>query len=178
MQVLNEHIFAANVLQQSQPLFNYLQQQRRGFDFYNEPEDPKIHQMFLSVQKSVLAHLLHPQTLQRITDSSVYGNEYQLGQMMEDLTQGIFAADMAGNVNSFRQYLQLELVGRLANILNSSGGEFDALATSSALVQLENLAASLKAKGRRGSMARLNGSTQAHVRHLDRVLRQSLVIDR
>ena len=178
MQVLNEHIFAANVLQQSQPLFSYLQQQRRGFDFYNEPEDPKIHQMFLSVQKSVLAHLLHPQTLQRITDSSVYGNEYQLGRMMEDLTQGIFAADMAGNVNSFRQYLQLELVGRLANILNSNGGEFDALARSSALVQLENLAASLKAKGRRGSMARLNGSTQAHVRHLDRVLRQSLVIDR
>ena len=177
MKVLNDYIFAPDVLAQSQPLFSQLQQQRRGFDFYDDPEDPKIHQMFLSVQKSVLAHLLHPKTLQRITDSSAYGNEYQLGQMMSDLTQGVFAADMDGNVSSFRQYLQIELVTRLAKILNGGGGEFDALARSAVLVQLENLAASMKDKASARSMAGLNTSTQAHVRHLDRLLRKSLLIE-
>ena len=177
MKVLNDYIFAPDVLAQSQPLFSQLQQQRRGFDFYDDPEDPKIHQMFLSVQKNVLAHLLHPKTLQRITDSSAYGNEYQLGQMMGDLTQGVFAADMGGDVSSFRQYLQIELVTRLAKILNGGGGKFDALARSAVLVQLEDLAASMKDKASARSMAGLNASTQAHVRHLDRLLRKSLLIE-
>jgi hypothetical protein len=177
MKVLNDYIFAPNVLAQSQPLFSQLQQQRRGFDFYDDPEDPKIHQMFLSVQKNVLAHLLHPKTLQRITDSSAYGNEYQLGQMMGDLTQGVFAADMGGDVSSFRQYLQIEMVTRLAKILNGGGSKFDALARSAVLVQLEDLAASMKDKANARSMAGLNASTQAHVRHLDRLLRKSLLIE-
>lgn len=177
MKVLNDYIFAPNVLALSQPLFNQLQQQRRGFDFYDSPEDPKIHQMFLSVQKNVLAHLLHPKTLQRITDSSAYGNEYQLGQMMSDLTQGVFAADMSGDISSFRQYLQIELVTRLAKILNDGGGKFDALARSAVLVQLEDLAASIEDKASAQSMARLNTATQAHVRHLDRLLRKSLLIE-
>jgi hypothetical protein len=165
------------VLQLSQPLFSQLQRQRRGFDFYDDPEDPKIHAMFLSVQKNVLAHLLHPKTLRRVTDSSAYGNEYQLGQMMSDLTQGVFAADMAGNVSSFRQYLQIELVTRLAQILNDGSGKFDALARSAVLVQLEDLAASIKDKARASSIVGLNTSTQAHVRYLDRLLRKSLLIE-
>ncbi len=177
MKVLNDYIFAPNVLEQSQPLFSKLQRQRRGFDFFDDPEDPKIHEMFLSVQKNVLAHLLHPKTLRRVTDSSAYGNEYQLGQMMRDLTQGVFAADMGGDVSSFRQYLQIELVTRLAAILNDGGGKFDALARSAVLVQLEDLAASIKDKARSQSMAGLNTSTQAHVRYLDRQLRKSLLIE-
>ena len=177
MKVLNDYIFAPNVLEQSQPLFSKLQRQRRGFDFFDDPEDPKIHEMFLSVQKDVMAHLLHPKTLRRVTDSSTYGNEYQLGQMMRDLTKGVFAADMGGDVSSFRQYLQIELVTRLATILNDGGGKFDALARSAVLVQLEDLATSIKDKARSQSMAGLNTSTQAHVRYLDRQLRQSLLIE-
>lgn len=174
MKVLNEYIFAPNVLQQSKPLFSQLQQQRRGFDFYEEPEDPKIHQMFLSVQKAVLAHLLHPKTLQRITDSSQYGNEYLLGEMLSDLFAGVFAADMDGNVGSFRQYLQLELLDRMAKILTDDSGKFDALAKSAALLELENLASKINNKSLEKSMASIDGATQAHVRHLDRFLRQTL----
>ena len=177
MQVLNDYIFAPNVLASSQPLFSQLQQQRRGFDFYDDPEDPKIHQMFLSIQKNVLAHLLHPKTLQRITDSSAYGNKYQLGQMMGELTQGVFAADMTGDISSFRQYLQIELVNRLAKILNDKGDKFDAIARSAVLVQLEDLARSMKDKASAQSMVGLNASTQAHVRYLDRLLRKSLRIE-
>ena len=177
MKVPNDYIFAPNVLAQSQPLFSKLQQQRRGFDFYDSPEDPKIHQMFLSVQKNVLAHLLHPKTLQRITDSSAYGNEYELGQVMTDLTEAVFAVDMAGNVGSFRQYLQIEFIHRLTKILNDNSGKFDALARSAVLVQLENLATSIENKGRNQVATGLNVSTQAHVRHLDRLLRKSLLIE-
>ena len=133
--------------------------------------------MFLSVQKNVLAHLLHPKTLQRITDSSAYGNEYELGQVMTDLTEAVFAVDMAGNVGSFRQYLQIEFIHRLTKILNDNSGKFDALARSAVLVQLENLATSIENKGRNQVATGLNVSTQAHVRHLDRLLRKSLLIE-
>jgi hypothetical protein len=84
---------------------------------------------------------------------------------------------MGGDVSSFRQYLQIELVTRLAKILNGGGGKFDALARSAVLVQLEDLAASMKDKASARSMGGLNASTQAHVRHLDRLLRKSLLIE-
>jgi len=84
---------------------------------------------------------------------------------------------MTGDVSSFRQYLQIELVNRLAKILNDKGGKFDALARSAVLVQLEDLAVSMKDKASAKSLLGLNASTQAHVRHLDRLLRKSLRIE-
>ena len=50
MQVLNTHLFAPDVLVGARSLFARLQRQRRGFDFYGEPEDPKIHKS-LHIQK-------------------------------------------------------------------------------------------------------------------------------
>ena len=67
MSVLAKYIFAADVMGDSAAVFSHLQRQRRGFDFYDEPEDPKLHKMILTVQKRVLDHLLHPRTLQRIS---------------------------------------------------------------------------------------------------------------
>ena len=113
MQVLNTHLFAPDVLVGARSLFARLQRQRRGFDFYGEPEDPKIHKSLLRTQKSVLLHLLHANTLQRLTDTQTYGGEYSVIEMLKTLTDGIFAADLEEDVNSYRQNLQVEYVDML-----------------------------------------------------------------
>ena len=58
------------------------------------------------IRQSVLAHIMHPNTLQRIIDSELYGNKYSLSQFMGDLNESIFKADLSSDVNTFRQNLQ------------------------------------------------------------------------
>ena len=57
----------------------------------------------------------------RITDSRLYGNQYPLAEVMSDLTSAIFDADASGNVNTFRQNLQMEYVNRLVAIITPPG---------------------------------------------------------
>ena len=70
-------------------------------------EDPKLHDMILNSQKGVLSHLLHRNVLKRMTDSALYGNEYDLNTFMTDLTFAIFDADKRSNVTTQRQNLQI-----------------------------------------------------------------------
>ena len=63
------HVFSADAFTAPNELYNLLAKKRRGFDFFSGPEDPKIHDQVLSYQTRVLAHILHPNTLQRIIDS-------------------------------------------------------------------------------------------------------------
>ena len=79
---------------------------------------------------NVLTHLLSPRVQTRITDSRTYGNEYALNEMMSDLTSAIFDADVRGNVNSFRQNLQLEYVNRLSAIVKEpTNAPYDYIST-------------------------------------------------
>lgn len=172
MSVLAKYIFAPDAMDDSAAVFSHLQRQRRGFDFYDEPEDPKLHKMILTVQKRVLDHLLHPRTLQRISDSQLYGNDYILSEMLDDLSSAIFDADMRGNVNSSRQNLQIEYAERLAAIWQGKKAKsFSHLARSSALAQLQQLAKRLKSK-RRGDAA-----TKAHTSHLLFIVERSLSVN-
>ncbi len=172
MTVLGNYLFAPDALGDAADLFSHLQRQRRGFDFYDESEDPKLHKMMLSVQKRVLDHLLHPQTLQRINDSQLYGNSYALEQMLGDLTDAVFDADMRGNVNSSRQNLQIEYTQRLAAIWQGKDAKrFSHVARSAVLAQLEGIEKRLKAK-RRG-----NAATKAHTRHLLFIVERSLSVN-
>ena len=96
--------------------------------------------MILTVQKRVLDHLLHPRTLQRIGDSQLYGNDYVLSEMLDDLSSAIFDADMRGSVNGSRQNLQVE-DWRLAAIWQGKAAKnFSHLARSAVLAQLQQLA--------------------------------------
>ena len=63
-------------------LYNYLQKQRRGFGFFAQSEDPKIHALVLSIQKGLLDHLLHKNVLTRLNNSLLYGNEYSVLEMI------------------------------------------------------------------------------------------------
>ena len=128
--------------------------------------------MMLSVQKRVLDHLLHPRTLQRISDSRLYGNDYELTQMLDQLTGAIFDADMRGSVNSIRQNLQVEYVQRLVSMWRGKKSRrVSNLARSAVFAQLEKLAKQLSGK-RRG-----NAATKVHRRHLQFLVDRALSVN-
>ncbi len=119
MKLLADHLFAPNAFQINSQLAQHLQPQRRGFNFFSNSEDPKLHTRVLNAQKSVLFHLLHPTTLNRIVDSKLYGNQYALADVLKDLTNAIFQQDLNSSVNTYRQNLQTEYVKMLIQIVES-----------------------------------------------------------
>jgi len=117
MKALDEYVFAPDAFTFPNDIYNYLQLQRRGFGFFGAGEDPKIHETVLANQKSILNHLLHKNTLQRIVNSELYGNSYKLADFMSDLNNSIFKSDISGSVNSFRQNLQIEYTKMLIEMV-------------------------------------------------------------
>lgn len=140
MKALKDYVFAPNAFKAPQDLYNYLARQRRGYNFFRGPEDPKIHAQVLDYQKRILAHILHQNTLQRISDSELYGNQYKLSAFMTDLNNAIFKADIYGTVNSFRQNLQTEYTKKLISILSGkTSRNYTNSAKSMALYNLKNI---------------------------------------
>tara|TARA_R110002096_G_scaffold149876_1_gene311515 strand:+ start:3573 stop:6083 length:2511 start_codon:yes stop_codon:yes gene_type:complete len=165
MNALKTYIFAPNAFDAPNDLYNYLARQRRGFDY--SPEDPKIHSQVLGYQKNVLKHLLHPNTLQRITDSELYGNEYSLSSVMGDLNDAIFKADIYGNINSFRQNLQLAYTNMLIDML--TGKQTDKFTNTSKSMALYNLKTIRTMASNTG-----NVSSRAHKQHLRTLIDNAL----
>ncbi|WP_284217189.1 zinc-dependent metalloprotease [Agaribacter marinus] len=116
MKLINEELFAPDALVEMENIYAFLQRQRRGFDGWGRDESPKIHAMLLGAQKRALDHILHPNVTMRITDTGLYGNEYSVDLMMQDLTNGIFQKDAKSAINTYRKNLQVEYVNRLVNI--------------------------------------------------------------
>ncbi|MDX8553314.1 zinc-dependent metalloprotease [Tenacibaculum sp. 1B UA] len=138
MNALKTYIFAPNAFNAPKGLYNYLARQRRGFNFFSGSEDPKIHAEVLSYQKRVLNHILHRNTLQRISDSELYGNQYKLASFMTDLNNAIFKTDINTNVNSFRQNLQTEYTKMLLKMI-SSKSKYTNASKSMALYNLNKI---------------------------------------
>jgi hypothetical protein len=171
MASLAKNVFAPSAYAAPAGLYSYLQMQRRGFNFFNAPEDPKIHERILGIQRNVLNHLLSPRVQTRITDSRTYGNEYPLMEMMSDLTSAVFDADARGNVNTFRQNLQLDYVNRLAAIVEGAAPAapagpgaapvgYDYLSQSAAHASLRSIQSKLAGK------SGVNAETAAHTRNV------------
>jgi len=162
MELLNDHLFAPDAFEGiSSELIQHLQPERRGFEFFASTEDPKVHARVLQMQESVLAHLLHPTVLERMTDSRLYGNEYALADYMADLTDSIFAADAREDVNPFRQNLQISYVESLTDIVDAEDdGGYAPIARSAALHSLGQIEDLIDDK--RG----VNAETQAHTEHV------------
>jgi len=166
MDALASHLFAPAALSASQDLYAHLQQQRRLWNFYGETEDPKVHEWLLAIQRGVLSHLLHPKVMTRITDSRLYGNEYELANMMEDLTTAIFSEDIRGDVNTFRQNLQIEYVSQLTDIVTDDGHDYPSQSMS--LYQLRSIERMLRIK-RRGNI-----ETRAHTGNVLYIIQRAL----
>ena len=162
LELLEAYVFAPDAFDIiPNELYRHLQPQRRGFNFSGNSEDPKIHARVRGIHQSVLAHLLHPNVLERVTDTRLYGNEYPLAEYMTDLTNDVFAADADGNVNTFRQNLQLVYVQALTGVLSEEGREqYDPIAQSAALQSLRQIEDLIDGK------RRVNAETRAHTDHL------------
>ena len=168
MKALNKYLFAPSANKTPKELYNYLARQRRGFNFFRGPEDPKIHRNTLKTQRNVLRHILHYNTLQRIVDSELYGNTYDIGEYMTDLNNGIFKADIYGNVNTFRQNLQVEYVNMLIEILTGkSNGRYGNVSKSMVLYNIKKI---------KKMAANSNGNiiTKAHKAHLTTLINNAL----
>jgi hypothetical protein len=140
MAALKKYIFAPNSFNTPKEVYNYLAKQRRGYNFFGKTEDPKIHEQVLSYQTRTLSHLTHPNTLQRVSNSELYGNKYKLSTYMTDLNNMMFKPDVYGSINSFRQNLQAVYTKRLINmIVGKSSGRFIVAAKSMAIYNLKNI---------------------------------------
>ena len=160
MNALNKYVFAPDAFNAPNDLYNYLAAQRRGFNFFRGPEDPKIHEQVLSYQTRVLAHITHPNTLQRISNSELYGNKYKLATFMTDLNNAIFRRDVRGNINSFRQNLQAAYTKGLIQIITGkSSSRYPIAAKSMAIYNLKNIKSWV-------SNGTGNIATKAHKNHL------------
>ena len=119
MALLTKYVFAPDAFKGDAALFPYLQIQRRGFNFFGTGEDLKAQAIILNMQVGLFAHLMSPNTLTRINNSTLYGNTYASADMMNDLTNAVFAADLKTNVNLYRLNLQTEYVKGLAAIVSA-----------------------------------------------------------
>jgi len=113
MASLAEHAFGEKVLRPSPELARHLQLQRRGFHFFDETEDPKISDYVIDLQRGILAQLLHSRVQNRILDTTRYGNDYPLTEVMEDLTEAVFSGPENDD-------LQLLYVERLSSLLKNN----------------------------------------------------------
>jgi hypothetical protein len=81
----------------------------------------------------------------RLSDSRLYGNKYSVGEMLGDLTKAIFDEDLNGNVNTFRQVLQINYTERLVAITGLKGSSrHDEISKARATAQLQEISRKLK----------------------------------
>ncbi len=165
MKLLTDHLFSPTAFDEPKELYNYLQRQRRGFNFFSSSEDPKLNERFSLFYNAILTHVLHPNVLKRMTNSELYGNEYSVFEMTSDLTDAIFKADLGSEVNIYRQNMQIDYVKQLIKGLASTA--YDDVAKSSLLYQLQEVKKMTTSAG--GS-----GATKAHRNHIDFLIGKAL----
>ncbi|SEM19129.1 protein of unknown function [bacterium A37T11] len=172
MALLGKYLYSPNAFSTDYALFPYLQQQRRGFGFFGNTEDYKPQNTFRALQVNTLAQILHPITLARINNSSFYGNNYPVTDVMDDLRSNIFDEDLNGNVNLIRQNLQTEFVSALIGILDSRAG-YDYASQSASLATLNAIKAKLSPVASTG-----DALTQAHRKKLLFLVDKALSVDK
>ncbi len=157
MDILAKHVFSPKAFAGDAKVYPYLQQLRRGFNFFSSTEDPKLTDIYLGQQYSAtLTHLLHPVTLRRLSDSRLYGNQYSGASVLADLTNAIFAEDLKTAVSIFRQNLQTEFVKQVSNIANFKTPGYDNISKAAALNAVKKIKAML------ATASSPNEETKAH----------------
>ena len=137
MSVLSKHAFSSEAFPINASLLSKVQLERRMFDLRGEHEDPQMHKIILGIQNKVLDHILSAWTLSRITDTQLYGNDYSVYEVIDDLTEAIFLEDMNSEVSSIRRNLQTSYVRRLIGIL--AADYYDEFATAAAYNSLRDI---------------------------------------
>ncbi|PRY14211.1 uncharacterized protein DUF5117 [Pontibacter ummariensis] len=159
MKALTDLAFAPDAFDAPDELYAYLQAQRRGFDHFNQNEDPQIHARVLMIQKDLLNQLMHQNVWERITNTQLYGNTYDLHSFTNDLTSAVFKADLGKSINSMRQNLQQEYVDRLVAIVEGKDS-YDHVSKTAAFSQLRAIQGMLRSNNY------TDAATRAHRDHL------------
>jgi hypothetical protein len=159
LESINRLVFAPDAFKNLEYLYQHLQPQRRGFDFFSNSEDPKIIDRIGNIQNGVMAHLLHPNTLQRMHNSGIYGNKYSVNALFIDLEQGVFGEDKQTDINAYRRNLQAEYTKKLLSIANNNTpfNPYDNLSKAEAWHAVKRLEKMLKENLGRG-----NETSKAH----------------
>lgn len=146
LDALNQYAFAPNAMEVPADIIPYLQTQRRGFGFFAKEEDPKLHARVMAMQSGVLDHVLNPKTLLRISDSRLYGNRLSVQEVIDQITNGIFMADLnTPTVNTHRMLLQEMYVSRLIRMADKeSKSGYDAISRAAAYSNLMAIQKMLK----------------------------------
>ena len=138
MGALATHIFAPDAFKIPDGLVHYLQTERRGFNLFPKSELPSMYEAMLSTQKSVLAHLLHPSTLDRLNESHFVGNTYTQSEMLQSLTDAIFKSDLDALPNTMRRNLQVAYTEQLLGIWKAKSG-FDGVTKANVLAEVKRI---------------------------------------
>jgi hypothetical protein len=168
LQALNTYIFSPSAFNADTYLYPYLQPQRRGFNFFGRPEDPKPEQFVLGLQSGLLNYLLFPATLKRINSTTLYGNAYSAADVLKDVNAALFDEDLKTDVNLFRQNIQTEYVKKLAALLNSN--DQDNASKAAALNALQEIKKKLK------DASSDNEQTKAHRAAVSFLIEKALVV--
>ena len=168
--LLGKYVFAPDAFDADSKLIPYLQAQRRGYNFFGTPEDPKPQNTVLFVQTGVLQHLLSANTMQRISSSGLYGNTYSLADVMNDLTKSIFTGDKPGTVNLYRQNLQTYYVKSLAKIVDAAVSPYDDASRAASFYTLKKIKTQLAAA------VSADEQTKAHRANLIFLIDKALVV--
>ena len=139
LKILSELYFNSEKFILPSNIASKMQRERRSFDFFGKTEDPKIHNMILKGQKKVLKHFTNSRVLKRLTDTSLYGNEYLPSELLEDITSSIFKETKTRKLNGIDQNLQNYYLKRLMMIVKS--GSFDSPSVSASLASLRSIKA-------------------------------------
>jgi len=169
MTTLGKYVFAPNAYEADAQVFPYLQLQRRGFN-QGRGEDFKVTANLNALSTSALDQILHPNTLQRITNTRLYGNEYSVADVMNDLVKQIFDADINSNVNVYRQYLQTSFVKSAGQLL-ADNSPLDNVSKSATYYTLKKLRTKL------ANAVSTNEETKAHRAALIFSIDKSLKVD-
>jgi len=156
MAFLAKYIFAPNAFDADAPLFPYLQIQRRGFNFFGAPEDIKPQTTILGMQVGIFTHILSPNVLTRLNNSMLYGNTYSSADLLNDVINACFSADLKTNVNLYRLNLQTELVRGMAAIVSTPTNPYDNASKAALYNSLK------KIKGMLATAVSTNEQTRAH----------------
>ncbi len=175
LSLLGEHVFGVDAFDYDAELIQHLQAQRRGFSAFGVNEDPQVHARARAIQARMMAHLLHPNVLQRLSDSQLYGGTYPPAEYLADMTRMVVADDINSRVSSLRQQLQIDYVTQLVGIAGGQsyqgwlGGGYDPVARSAALSSLMDIHA-MVSPGTLG-FEPSDPATRAHRTHIAALLK-------
>ena len=170
MAFLAKYIFAPDAFKGDAALYPYLQLQRRGFNFFGVGEDIRPQTSVLGLQVALFSHILSANTLTRINNSTLYGNTYTAADVINDVTNAVFTADLKTNVNLYRLNLQTEYVKGLGAIVSAPVSPYDNASKAAMYNTLK------KIKGMLATAISTDEQTKAHRANLVFLIDKALAV--